>query len=381
VCPSYIYTDDDAALNDLVGRMKDAEKIALDTEADSLHHYYEKVCLIQISIQRKNYIVDPLSGIDLTAFLKVLSKKPLILHGADYDLRILRATFGFKPSGTIFDTMLAAQLLGYPHLGLSALVQHFFDVTLKKKSQRFNWSIRPLPETELVYASDDTRFLEPLWKYLFKELEKLNRDEWHRETCLAMVNAALADREPSDPEEEWRIKGMNTLRPKEMAFVRKLWYWREKTAQDSDLPPFKILRNNQLIGLALWAASHPDAPIERGPKLPRHIRGQRLKNLKSALRRAANIPRAKWPRHRKRKFNPPSREDQERIDSLRNTTARLAKKLGIYPSVLAPRAAIESIVRSRSKEVDRIMATGRLTRWQAETLKPSIDKILNDEAD
>ncbi len=116
----------DAVLATLIDRIDSAARIAVDTEADSLHNYFEKVCLIQLSIAGEHYLVDPLAGVELRGFLEALAAKPLIFHAGDYDLRILRASTGFRPSGDIFDTMIAAQLLGIEQIGLAALLERCF---------------------------------------------------------------------------------------------------------------------------------------------------------------------------------------------------------------------------------------------------------------
>mgnify|MGYP001077099340 CR=1 FL=1 len=153
-------------------------EIALDTEADSLHHYFEKVCLIQLAAGEESAIVDPLCGMDLSALLALLTCKPLILHGADYDLRMMRLTFGFLPEGEVFDTMLAARLLGYEEFGLASLVERFFGVRLSKGGQKSDWSRRPLSESQLRYAGDDTRYLLPLAARLREEMRLTLPAEW-----------------------------------------------------------------------------------------------------------------------------------------------------------------------------------------------------------
>ena len=187
--PSYKYIDTVNTLKDLTLKVKKSKQVAVDTEADSLHHYFEKVCLIQLTINNTNYIVDPLAKLDLSDFLNNLSEKPLILHGADYDLRMLQSSFGFRPKNRIFDTMIAAKLLGYNKFSLAALVNHFFNITLKKQGQKSNWSKRPLSESQLEYASYDTHFLEEIAANLKDELKKLNRYNWFHETVDFMVQS------------------------------------------------------------------------------------------------------------------------------------------------------------------------------------------------
>jgi len=201
--PGILYVDTPAGLEDLVSRLEDVPEIALDTEADSLHHYFEKVCLVQLSAGEEQAIVDPLSGMDLAPLIDLLRRKDLVLHGADYDLRMMRLTFGFIPEGEVFDTMLAARLLGHDRLGLAPLLEDIFGVSLSKGGQKSDWSRRPLSESQLRYARNDTRYLLPLAKRLREDLRSLGRIEWHRETCRSMVLQASREN-AKDPDEAWR---------------------------------------------------------------------------------------------------------------------------------------------------------------------------------
>src|SRR4029434_2987994 len=166
------------------------------------HNYFEKVCLIQLSIDGEHELVEPLAGLELREFFAALATKPLIFHAGDYDLRILRASTGFRPNGEIFDTMIAAQLLGVDQLGLAALIERYFAVAIGKEGQKSDWSQRPLSEKQLQYAVNDTRYLEALADRLAAELEAKGRVEWHQESCRAMVQASGRDN-PRDPEEAW----------------------------------------------------------------------------------------------------------------------------------------------------------------------------------
>lgn len=373
----FIFVETNSGLESLIAKVKRAKRIALDTEADSLHHYYEKVCLIQLSAGKEHYVVDPLSGIRLERFLNLLSRKPLILHGADYDLRILRATFGFQPRGMIFDTMIAAQLLGYEKVGLAALVLHFFDVALSKAGQREDWSRRPLAPAQLEYASDDTRYLEGLAGILEGELQEQERSRWLEESCEAMKEATAKDKPPPDPDAVWRIKGVGDLGRRQLAFLRELWHWREKEAQSSDLPPFKIMRNHDMVKWALWAASRSRINLEKGPKLPPHYRARRINKMRNALERARSLPKSKWPMRLAPKRS--IRLAGPEIEALRTENIRLAAGLGIDPGILASRSSLENIVRRRPRTLEEIMEAGPLLRWQAEQLEDGIRRILTSE--
>lgn len=140
----YVYVRERAAMDKLIQRIGTAERVAVDTEADSLHSYFEKVCLVQLSFGGEHYLVDPLCDLDLTGFSAALAEKPLILHGGDYDLRMMRAAMGFRPRRDVFDTMIAAQLLGFEQIGLAALIERYFDIPIGKVGQKSDWSRRPL---------------------------------------------------------------------------------------------------------------------------------------------------------------------------------------------------------------------------------------------
>lgn len=370
---TFLYIETEASLVDLLSRLEQAQRIALDTEADSLHHYFEKVCLIQLSAGEENFIVDPLCGMDLTPLLALLAQKPLILHGADYDLRMMRMTFGFLPEREVFDTMLAARLLGHEELGLASLVERFFGVKLSKGGQKSDWSRRPLSETQLRYASDDTRYLLPLAGKLRDDLGRLGRIEWHREACQSMVMHASRE-SVKDPDEAWRIKGSVSLTRCQLNFLQAVFLWRDREARRADLPPFRILGNRQLLDLAVLEASDPEGVLRSGLKLPRNCKGKRLHALKEALREAAGRPESQWPDFKRR--GRPLLVPTSLLKALRTECDRVAKDMGIASSTLASRSALENISRNRPGTLEEIVECGPLMHWQARLLEPGVREIL-----
>ena len=373
----YTYVSKPAAMESLIRRIGTAERVALDTEADSLHNYFEKVCLIQLSLGDEHYLVDPLCGLDLSRFLEALAKKPLILHGGDYDLRMLRISLGFRPRGDVFDTMIAAQLLGVEEIGLAALIERFFDITIGKVGQKSDWSRRPLSEKQLRYAINDTRFLAPLAERLSGELSERGRIDWHKESCRAMVAATGRDR-LRDPEDAWRIKGAGRLTRRELVYLRELWHWRDRHAKRANVPSFKIFGNQQILDLVQWAESHPGVPLHQGPKLPRNIRDALLEALEEAITRAAGMDQTQWPEQKRlERADAPSADSIAQVSALRGECARIAKELQIAASTLAPRAALEAIVRSRPRMVDDIMESSGLLCWQAELVQGAVEKCLH----
>src|SRR6476660_6367786 len=251
-------------LADLIRQIQAADRVAIDTEADSLHSYREKLCLIQISVPSAviqsvcDFIVDPLSNLDLEALRHALEPREIILHAADYDLRMLRRGLNFTAS-KIFDTVVAARLLGIREFSLGALVKRFFGVELHKHSQKANWALRPLPGKMLQYAMDDVHYLLPLAAKLEDELERAHRRDWFRQSCERAIELAASGRERIQ-DELWRIGGAGALDSYTGAVLRALWRWRDVEAEMADRPPFHILQNRDLLKAAdSFASGHvPD---------------------------------------------------------------------------------------------------------------------------
>lgn len=379
--PAFEYIQTAPALEKLLGHIRNASRIALDTEADSYHHYYPKVCLIQGSTENVHFIIDPLASIDLSPFFEILTPKKLVLHDAGYDLRMLKADFDFQPKSEIFDTMLAARLIGLEQIGLSALLSKFLGVEVYKKNQRADWSKRPLSEELLKYATDDTYYLLKLSDILASKLEGLGRLEWHQQSCRWSVKLALQPvKQKPNPDENWRITGVNRLRPKEMAFVRELWQWREKEAQKADVPSFRIMYSKQMLALAIWAAAQKKT-IQLDPhRLPRSCRGDRLISLKKAIEKASQLPPDKWPSPKKPQTGrQPTLEQQNQIETLRKKVVQIAYTLNLSPQLIAPKAVLTSIVLRKLDSPKKLADSGLLTAWQAELVAPALREIFKDK--
>src|SRR5437867_5272667 len=201
--------ESDEQLTAFLPSVRAADWVAIDTEADSLHAYPEKLCLIQISLPGADELIDTLAALDLSAFLDVLRGRELILHGADYDLRLLRRAYAFVPK-LVFDTMLAARLLGFTEFGLTDLVEKLLGVQLEKGPQTADWARRPLTERMINYARNDTRYLQPLSDLLKARLQEKGRLAWQEESCARLVNEC-AELRPTDPDQVRRIKGTDKL--------------------------------------------------------------------------------------------------------------------------------------------------------------------------
>lgn len=376
----YQLVETPAALEECVALLRGAPEAALDTEADSLHHYFQKVCLIQISVQNRHFVVDPLARMDLKPLLDALRPVNLILHGADYDLRMLRLSYDFTPEGEVFDTMLAAQLLGYEPFGLAALVERHFSVVLAKDCQKWDWSRRPLEERHLRYAANDTRYLHELSAQMRGELARLGRLEWLRENCRQMARSAIsaAPREKGDPD-AWRIKGSNKLPARTQALLKALWEWREEQAREADLPSFKVLNNQMALDIVTFIAAEPGRTLDQFERLPRNLRGRRKDELREILAAAAQGPLPPRPKPDPARRRGPAwtGEDEKTLAVLQQARDTVAVDLKLNPSVLAPRSALQEIVRERPATRENMTEKTRLLHWQADLLAPVCLPLLN----
>jgi ribonuclease D len=342
-----------AQLSELLPQIEKISRVAVDTEADSLHCYREKLCLIQISVPGSDHIVDPLADVDLAPLCAVLQPKEIILHGADYDLRLLRRALNFTPR-QIFDTVIAARLLGIREFSLAAMLKRHFGVELTKGSQKANWAKRPLPERMIEYAIKDTHYLLPLAEKLESELQEAGRLDWFRQSCQRAIEQAAVDRS-RDMEEAWRISGAGSLPPRTAAVLRELWKWREKEAEAADRPSFHILQNHELLRAAeeFVAGRTPDY---------RHFSPRRRSHFRQAAENALKMPEEKWPVKRRRTGTRPTAEVVRRADELKHRRDRAAGELKVEPTILAPRTALEAIAS------DETCAETILVPWQRQLL-------------
>jgi len=376
----------DASLAELLKTIATADRVALDTEADSLHSYREKLCLLQISVpqavilsqaegsrgtapevmrrdsstslgmtgsQCVDFIVDPLAGIDLEPLRRALEPREIVLHGADYDLRMLRRGLNFV-AHKIFDTTIAARLLGIREFSLVALVKRYFGLELPKGSQKANWAKRPLPARMGEYAVNDVHYLLSLAEKLEADLDRHERRDWLRQSCERAIEQAAVGRIRNE-DELWRVRGSGALRGRAAAVLRALWQWREREAEMTDRPPFHILQNEKLVNAAVSfdSGSVPDY---------KHFSHRRRQAFREAARSALEAPESEWPVLRRRSGTRPTAETVRSTEELRHRRDRSAEELGLEPSFIAPRGTLEAIA------VDRARAASLLVPWQRQLL-------------
>ena len=360
------------ALGDLLGRL-DADAgapAALDTEADSFHHYFEKVCLVQVGLGPDAFLADPLAGIDLAPLFSRLAARPLLMHGADYDLRLLYRGYGFRAS-ELFDTMIAAQLVGAKEIGLAALLAARVGVSLDKAHQRADWSERPFSAAMSAYAAADVVHLPALVASLRNDLEATGRLAWHAEECARLAGTGFPSERAVDPENDWRVKGSNGVSDRERAFVRALWAVRDARARSLDRPPFRVLTNERLLAAATLAAKGERDLAKLFPG-PRPLPPAFAQALREALETAAALPPSDWPKPRRGERTDADPTLEREVDALKKTRDAKAVALGLDPAVLGSRAALTAAARVKRAHgritAALLVSEGGLSRWRAELL-------------
>jgi ribonuclease D len=357
-----IWIDQQEPLDQALTLVASQPTVAVDTEADSLHSYFDKVCLIQISAGGDDLVIDPLAGVDLKHFGAVLADPAIakILHGADYDLRILNRDFGFTTSN-LMDTMVSAQLLGYEAYGLAALLERHFGLKVNKQHQRADWAMRPLTPEMLEYAAMDTRYLIALAAKLREELDAAGRWTWAQEEFVRLENIRF--RESSDEEESWRkMKNIGNLDRRGLAIIRELYEWRDQLARKADRPPFKIIGNDAMLDIA------KEKPQKIGDlsllkSVSQYHRTRYGKPLVDTVKRVMEIPEAELPERNEPKAWIRDKALENRINQLKRVRDKKATELKLDPGLLAPRHVLTAIATTGS--IDDIPA---MRNWQREVV-------------
>jgi ribonuclease D len=342
--PSWIDHLDD--LQRMANTLTAAPLVAVDTESNSLFAYQEQTCLIQFSTPQADYLVDPLT---LDAQFLKLVLAPIfvgtdiekVFHAAEYDLLVLSRDFGFNFTN-IFDTMLAARVLGRDAFGLGILLEQEFNVKVDKRQQRANWGQRPLPPHLMDYAQVDTHYLIPLRHRLKAELEKSGRWELAQEDFnhFHLENGKTAPKRKNIKNEIWRIAGWDRLSHQKLAVLYELCLYRDQQARAQNRPLFKILSDRTLLEIAEACPESP-AELQCLPKLsPRQVQRYNqalLKVVKRGLQAPPLHPPPRPPR--------PDPDFMARLDALREWRKRAARKMGVESDVILPRVLMEEIAR------------------------------------
>jgi len=358
--------------------------VAIDTEADSFYHYFDKTCLVQIATRQQNYLVDPLAlggPAELAPLGPVLASPDVrkIFHAAEYDIYILKRDCRFS-FVNLFDTMVSAQLLGYPSIGLAALAERHFGVSLPKDEQRSDWSLRPLRESQLVYAAADAAYLIPLAEKLERELKKAKRLAWAQEEFETLTQREWPERE-FDKLGYLRIKGSKSLDLESLSVLRELYLVRDKRAREIGRPPFKVLSNRALLEIA--QRQPPSEEKLGGIKGVTELIIRRFgREILGAVNRGMKHKHGPIPK-RAGKLNGSGnsrrrmdRGTERRLDLLKRWRARRAKELRLDPGVLCPNSALEAIAWRSPGDGSELAELPEVKGWFGQSFGEEVAEVL-----
>ena len=372
---SFEYLDTVAAVERFTSEIAVTREIALDTEGASFHRFVDRVYLLQLSTRDRHAVIDPLP-IGVPPGLGALLEDPsveVVFHDADYDLRLLQQDYGWHVR-TIFDTRIAAQLLGYTAFGLAALLERFFDVRLDKKHQRADWSMRPLTRDMLDYAAQDTRYLLQLRDHMAAELARIGRTAWAREEFALLEGTRWVDEEPGTT--YLRMKGARDLSRRELAVLRELVPWRDTVAGALDRATFRVLGNEQLLEIARAQPRTREA-LGKIKGMPRAILEQRGADLLDAVTRALAVSDAELPKYPRAARWDRDPEFDARVSALKSARDAAAKRLALDPGVLCSRDRLEAFARRNPSTVAELSEVPELRRWQVAELAEEFVRALD----
>lgn len=355
-------------LDKLVERLSKESVLAFDLEADSLHHYTEKVCLIQVSSAEETRLIDPLAPLDVRALAPIFANPAIkkIFHGADYDMRSLYRDFGIEVVN-LFDTMIASQFLGESEFGLAALLKKRFGVELDKRYQKADWSKRPISQEMMEYAMKDTSLLIELYRQLEAELKVKGRLAWVEEESELVAGVRYASREGELM--CLRFKGSNKMKPRELAVLEELLRFRDEKARAADVPPFRILSNDLLRELA---EKQPRSNFEL---VGIHTMSSKLverlgRGLLQAVAAGLALPQDKLPQVQSGRRPMLDRLHDERVKKLKSWRESKASQLGLGVGLVANNTLLEALADPGTQQLSL------LKRWQREAFGDELAELL-----
>jgi len=367
------WIDQPAQFAQLIDALSKESVVAVDTESDSLYSYFEKVCLIQFSSAQADYLLDPLK-VDVSGLAPFFANESIqkVFHAAEYDFLSLKRDYGFT-FNNLFDTMIAARILGWTRYGLGNILEEYFGIKLDKRFQRYNWGRRPLSNKALNYARLDTHYLLPLREIQLAELTKQNR---LREAKEAFEREAQVEPTPKifDPDDFWRIKGAKELSSQQQAVLRELFILRDKIARKIDRPPFKVMTAPTLVRIAKEQPRHV-SQLEQikgvGDKLLKY-------NSADILRTIRDGQQAPRPHYQQANNQSPDERTLSRYETLRQWRNDLAAQRGVEPDVIMSNSSLMSIARHNPKSLAALTQMDILGNWQFETYGKTLLRVLRN---
>jgi ribonuclease D len=372
--PYYTLIKDKEHLSRIAIELKKETEIAVDLESDSMFHYAERVCLLQISTQSKNILVDPFSLDDLSALSPVFSDTDIrkVFHGADYDIRSLYRDFGIEVNN-LLDTQIAARFLGILETGLASLLKNRLGIVVEKKYQKKDWSRRPLPAAMLTYAVHDTCHLLTLFSTLETELRAKDRFSWAEEESrrLSLVRPAP----PNDNPLFLKFKDAKKLDPRTLALLESILQLRQQTARRRDRPPFKIIGNEQIMEIALRKPRVKKDLLQMKGLSSRQVEILGASILKTT-QECLSLPENKLPAFPRRAGPRFSAKASKKMKALKSWRNQRAEEMGIDPALVCSQTQIESLALSSPKSLNDLDSIDTLRTWQKKQFGREICSLL-----
>jgi ribonuclease D len=359
-----------SGLKQLAHILADQPVIAVDTESNSLFAYQEQVCLIQFSTPDDDYLVDPLALNNLSALGPIFAD-PLIqktFHAAEYDLICLKRDFGFTFTN-IFDTMLAARILGRKEVGLGSMLEAEFSLHVDKKHQRANWGQRPLPGFLLDYARQDTHYLIPLKKKLERELKRKSFQSLAQEDFQRLCHVEAG---PENGKNDcWRVNGVHRLSPQQVAVLLELCIYRDEVAHRCNRPLFKVISDHTLHAIA----SASPTTLEELKTLPGMTQHQVDRHGKALLQAVQRGLQAK-PVHPPRNIRPDGRY-LARLEAIKQWRKLKAHQLQVESDIILPRDLLHVLAAKNPQNEKALSDCLSDVPWRCERYGEEILKVLN----
>lgn len=369
----YRYISSQDEWDAVAGGLSAAPRLALDTERNGRFAYRERICLIQISDGCETYLLDPLGVDDLAALGRILADESVVkaLHGSEEDIRFFDRDFGF-PIRNLFDTGMAARFLGVARPNLGAVLEEFCGVRIDKdpKLQVSHWGLRPLSGPALDYAAGDVRYLLPLVDELEYRLNKAGRMEWVREECKRVEGLRYPAEEPMETAFR-RVKGWDSLHPRQIAVLRELYVFRDDKACVWDVPAGQAASNSDLLTLA---QSDGIVPRGVGGMLVRRCFGE----LMEAIQRGMDGPEEAKPTRQDSGSDSWTPERRERLKALKRWRTELAQELELAVSHVWPTPSLERLsLRPEGLDYELAGGYGEVRRWQRAEFGDSLATLVS----
>jgi ribonuclease D len=362
--------DTTSGLHQLASQLARFSRVAVDLEADSLYHYREKVCLVQIAAGPLHAVVDTIRVPNLDSLKPLFADNGVqkIFHGADYDVRSLYRDFGITIAN-LFDTQLASIYLGERETGLEAVLGKRYKIRLDKRFQKKDWTQRPLPKEMVEYAAMDVAHLVPLSDQLTAELKATQRMAWVAEECqiLSQARPASTNRGPL----YLKFKGAGRLSPRHLAALEALLRYRKATARRKDKPLFKIFSNASLLKIAMNMPKDTAELEVSGVLSAKQLRMYR-RGILGCIQKARQIPDISLPHYPRSKAPVIHARVPERIRRIRVWRDAHARRLALEPPLLLNKALMGAIAVKNPNNMAELEAVESLRKWQLDEFGPAI---------